>query len=333
MYSAMNISANDHRDLRVFLCYSSEDRAVVRDLRSCLKNDGFAPWLDETDLLPGQAWREVIPKAVRNSHVVLVCLSRQFNKSGYRQKEVHLALEVAEEQAEGAIFLIPVKLEACEVPDGLKRWHWANLSQEGGYERLLESLKSRRAALSLNRHLHRLLLMITARSQGDGGRLLLVTNNNLGWRVEARSTDPARPDTAYLLPYLEDANFDDHAAAAHLSYALGLDSAAVELTIDALVFRSTKHNPVYKSDTDYSFRFAQVRLIQPVAALQVSRPELSLRPYQFQWQSLQFLTAHKPTRELNSDVLAEVVRRFGHDLQGASLSLEKPVSVELDAKG
>jgi len=134
-----------------------------------------------------------------------------------------------------------------------------------------------------------------------------------------------------LLPYLEDANFDDHAGAADLSYALGLETAAVELTIDPPVFRSTKYNPVFKGNTDYSFRFGQVRLIQPVAALQVSCPKLSLRPHQFEWHSLQFLIAHTPTRELNSDVLEEVVRRFGHDLRGTSLSLENLVPVELGA--
>jgi hypothetical protein len=326
----MNSSTDDNRRLRVFLCHCAKDKALVRDLHSRLQNDGFAPWLDEIDLLPGQDWRECIPAAVRNSHVVLVCLSKEFNKSGYRQKEVRLAREVAEEQPEGTIFLIPVRLEDCVVPESLGRLQYVSLYQDDGYKRLLESLKVRSDALSRNRQLYRLLFMITARSQGDGRRLLLVTNNNLGWRVGTQPAELSRPDTAYLLPYLEDANFDDRAGAADLSYALGLDSSAVELTIGPLVFRNTKYNPVFKCDTDYSFRFAQVRLVQPVAALQSSRPELSLRPHQFEWHSLQFLMAHKPTRDLNSDVLDEVVKRFGHDLEKSSLSLEKPVPVELD---
>jgi hypothetical protein len=326
----MKRSANDGHRLRVFLCHCAKDKAIVRDLHSRLQNDGFAPWLDEIELLPGQDWRECIPAAVRRSHVVLICLSNEFNKSGYRQREVRLAREVAEEQPEGTIFLIPVRLEDCDVPESLGRWQYVSLSQVDGYERLLESLKTRSYALSRNRQLYRLLFMITARSGGDGRRLLLVTNNNPGWRVGTQPAELSRPDTAYLLPYLEDASFDDRAGGADLSYALGMESSAVELTIEPLVFRSTKYNPVFECDTDYSFRFAQVRLIRPVAALQSSRPELSLRPHQFEWHSLQFLMAHKPTQDLNSDVLDEMARRFGLDLQGTSLSLEKPVPVELD---
>lgn len=183
---------------------------------------------------------------------------------------------------------------------------------------------------SLNRQLYRLLFIITAQSRLRGRRLLLVTNSNLGWRVEAQRPEEAQPDTAYLLPYLEDANFDDRAAASDFAYAIGSDRAAFEVTIDPSVFRSTKYNPVFRCDTDYSFRFARVRLLRPVAALAVSRPELSLRPHQFEWHSLSFLMAHKPTRELNSDVLEELSRRFGEDLQKTFLSLETPVSVDAD---
>ena len=48
-----------HRPLRVFLCHGQEDKATVRELSRMLKDDGFQPWLDEEDLLPGHAgnWR------------------------------------------------------------------------------------------------------------------------------------------------------------------------------------------------------------------------------------------------------------------------------------
>lgn len=65
----------DQRRLRVFLCHSSGDKAAVRQLYQRLVDDGFQPWLDEEDLVPGQRWQLEIPKAVRNSEVVLVCLS------------------------------------------------------------------------------------------------------------------------------------------------------------------------------------------------------------------------------------------------------------------
>ncbi|HSU34673.1 MAG TPA: TIR domain-containing protein, partial [Propionibacteriaceae bacterium] len=63
-------------------------------------------------------------------------------KSGYVQKELLSALDVAAEQPEGGAYLIPVRLEECEMPDRLRRWHWVNLFEDGGYERLLRGLRS-----------------------------------------------------------------------------------------------------------------------------------------------------------------------------------------------
>ena len=80
---------------------------------------------------------------------MIVCLSRaSITKTGYVQKEIKVALDVADEQPEGTIFLIPLRLEECEVPQRLSRWHWVNLFEPGGYERLLRALTVRgRSAL------------------------------------------------------------------------------------------------------------------------------------------------------------------------------------------
>ena len=48
-------------------------------------------------------------------------------KSQYIQKEIKFALDVADEQPEGTIFLIPTKLEECDVPERLSQWQWGNL--------------------------------------------------------------------------------------------------------------------------------------------------------------------------------------------------------------
>jgi len=132
------------RRLSIFLCHSSYDKPQVRKLYKQLVSDQFAPWLDEENLLPGQDWRQEIPKAVRRADVVIVCLSRNsINKAGYVQKEITDALDVADEQPEGRIFLIPLKLEECEVPNRLSRWHWVNYFDENGYRKLLNALHAR----------------------------------------------------------------------------------------------------------------------------------------------------------------------------------------------
>ncbi len=127
---------------RIFLCHSSEDKPSVRNLYRRLISDGFNPWLDEQDILPGQDWDREIAVAVKSSAVVLVCLScTAGNKTGYIQKEIKYALDVAAEQPDGTIFMIPVRLEECDVPDRLKQWQWVNIFDEHGYSRLIQSLR------------------------------------------------------------------------------------------------------------------------------------------------------------------------------------------------
>jgi hypothetical protein len=63
------------------------------------------------------------------------------NKEGYVQREIRYALDVADEKPEGAIFIIPLRLEECDVPSRLTRWQWVNLFEDGGYENLLRSLR------------------------------------------------------------------------------------------------------------------------------------------------------------------------------------------------
>ena len=129
--------------LRVFLCHSSKDKSQVYDLYRRLRDEGFQPWLNEEDLLPGQDWKTEIQKAVRASHAVIVCLSHNsVSEPGFMQKEILYALEVAEEQPPGRLFILPVRLEECEIPQRLNAKHYANLFAEGGYARLVKSLRA-----------------------------------------------------------------------------------------------------------------------------------------------------------------------------------------------
>jgi DNA-binding response OmpR family regulator len=144
---AADVRKNETVELSIFLCHSSSDKTKVRELYQRLSKDGFTPWLDEENLLPGQDWQQEIPEAVRKSDIVLVCLSKaSINKVGYVQKEIRCALDVADEQPEGKIFIIPLKLEECEVPNRLSKWQWVNYFDENGYKRLLDALHARAEA-------------------------------------------------------------------------------------------------------------------------------------------------------------------------------------------
>jgi hypothetical protein len=73
----------------------------------------------------------------------VVCLSKQFNQAGFRQKEVRLALDTAMEKPEGEIFIIPARLEECETLESLRKWHWVDLFEIDGYRMLLRALRIR----------------------------------------------------------------------------------------------------------------------------------------------------------------------------------------------
>src|SRR3954466_15771336 len=105
-------------NIKVFLAHASEDKDEIRRLYARLVRQDFKPWLDEIDIIPGQNWRMEIPRAIRESDVFLACLSRtSVAKQGYVQREFRLALNSYAEKPPGTIFLIPVKLDDCEIPD------------------------------------------------------------------------------------------------------------------------------------------------------------------------------------------------------------------------
>lgn len=136
---------------KLFLAHAREDKGNVRKLYDQLKSQGFDPWLDEVDIMPGQNWRVEIPKAIRKADMFIACLSTtSVEKQGYVQKEFRLALDTFAEKPAGSIYLIPVRLDDCRVPDlqtpqlglDLKDIQWVDLFQPHGFERLVEAVRS-----------------------------------------------------------------------------------------------------------------------------------------------------------------------------------------------
>lgn len=137
-------------NLNVFLCHAKEDKESVRSLYDDLIRVGVSPWMDDRDLVPGQNWELEIRKALRRSHVVLVCLSRRStNKRGYVQKELRFALDASEMEPEGAIYIIPARIEECDVPERLRQTQWVDLHKDEGLDRLVHALSLRAATLGL----------------------------------------------------------------------------------------------------------------------------------------------------------------------------------------
>ena len=103
---------------RIFLCHATEDKAQVREVYHRLQaSDGFEPWLDEEDLLPGQEWEREVQRALQTSDFILIFLSRtSVAKRGYVQREMKLALDAWQELPEGTIHTIPVRIDERTIP-------------------------------------------------------------------------------------------------------------------------------------------------------------------------------------------------------------------------
>ena len=137
--------------IRIFLAHASEDKAAVTDLYNRLEASGFEPWLDKINLLPGQRWQDEIPKAIKNSHVFIACLSeKSVQKQGYIQREFKMALNEMADRPSGYIYLIPLRLDNCQIPElrqeeygiSLSDYQWVDLYEPNGYDRLVQGIRA-----------------------------------------------------------------------------------------------------------------------------------------------------------------------------------------------
>lgn len=134
----------NNKPLKVFISYSSGDREQVQKIYEHLLALGADPWYDQEDILPGQDWDMEIRKGLDEADMILLCLSKKsVNKEGYVQKELRLAVERGLEMPDGRIFLIPARLEECDLPFSLKSYQWVDLFTKNGMDRLIKSLNIR----------------------------------------------------------------------------------------------------------------------------------------------------------------------------------------------
>jgi hypothetical protein len=119
----------------IFLCHAKEDDERVADLFHRLSDQGFEPWYDKEKLDVGDRWENEIISAIEKSDFFAVCLSRKaVKKEGFVQKEIRTAIRQYQLGSFDLAFLLPIRLEECEVPDiridentTLRSVQWADL--------------------------------------------------------------------------------------------------------------------------------------------------------------------------------------------------------------
>jgi hypothetical protein len=132
----------------VFLIHAHHDKEAVFKLYQRMTRDGIDAWLDSENLQPGQDWQHEIRRAILTSAIVLVCLSNKFNEQqGYRHEELKLAIEKARLMDE-RVFIIPVRLERCDMPECLQHLHRVDLFEPQGYKKLIGALQNKESQSS-----------------------------------------------------------------------------------------------------------------------------------------------------------------------------------------
>ena len=126
---------------KVFICYASEDDKEATKVYKLLSEMGFQCFRDKDSLEPGVDWDQGIRQAIRATDFTIILISkRSRTKRGYIQREIKLALEVSEEMPENQVFIVPARIEECEIPHRISRYHCCDLFVEGGETRLAKAI-------------------------------------------------------------------------------------------------------------------------------------------------------------------------------------------------
>ena len=98
--------------------------------------------------MPGQNWTQSIERAIADADAFVACFSpRSVSKRGQFQSELRHALECAAKRPLDDVFLLPVRLEPCVVPQRIaSQVQYVDLfpDWERGVKRIVRSI--RRAA-------------------------------------------------------------------------------------------------------------------------------------------------------------------------------------------
>lgn len=125
----------------VFISYATEDYEKVILIYDYLEKIGLYPWMDKKNLIAGEDWERALWKAARKADFFVICLSHlAITKRSFLQREIKRALTIWEEKLEDDIYVLPIKIEECEIPESLLKFQWINLFEENGFEIISKSI-------------------------------------------------------------------------------------------------------------------------------------------------------------------------------------------------
>ncbi len=123
-----------HHD--IFLAHAGPDTAPAKALHAALKALGRQPFLDAIDLLPGDDWDLLLPRALHAAQACVILIGGTFDAAHYLRDEVATAIALARADATRHR-VIPVYLHGAptrvdQVPYGLRVKNYLDWPALGG---------------------------------------------------------------------------------------------------------------------------------------------------------------------------------------------------------
>lgn len=213
----MSAATRDTGAGHVFLSYVWEDRARADVVQGALEGAGISVWRDTSRLWPGQDWRIEIRRAIKAGSLAFVaCFSEHTDarERSFQNEELILAAEEMRLRAPGRVWLIPVRLADCGLPEldlgagrslhSLQRVDLFGDSREDGVHRLVQAvlriLTGTAGAGAAGRTAEAIPPSPSIRSAAaDKSQVFVSQDGSSRWRSVSRAVKAARPGARIIV--------------------------------------------------------------------------------------------------------------------------------------
>jgi hypothetical protein len=128
------------RDLLLFICHASEDKAFVDELASEIDRNGFDIWYDKREIKVGESIVERISNGLDKATHLLVVLSKSATSKPWVMRE--LSASLMKQLANNSIRVIPLLREDCAIPMLLSDIKYADFRKnfDSGLQEMVEGV-------------------------------------------------------------------------------------------------------------------------------------------------------------------------------------------------
>jgi CheY-like chemotaxis protein len=134
----------DENDLpsQIFLSYARSDQRIVEEIYQSLSLD-YKPWMDVHDIIGGEDWLHAIYSAIDACELFIPVLSNNsVTRRGVIVQEVKRALDKWNGMLPSDIYVIPLRIDDCPIPELVKKLHVIDWKEGKGTDKLLRAIRA-----------------------------------------------------------------------------------------------------------------------------------------------------------------------------------------------